>query len=152
MPRQRTRQPEKILGDMTHPDSFGTLHVGFLNWLKDRNYSAATIQHRRRYLNDFIDWAEQRSYTRPAELTRNILERYQRHLAQQMNRFGKPLSFRDQGQRLGRCGPGTAGSSASGTSSTTWPSNSSCPGSVIRSPSTCPIVVRSKRSWPSPIS
>jgi integrase/recombinase XerD len=101
MPRQRTRQPEKILGDMTHPDSFGTLHVGFLNWLKDRNYSAATIQHRRRYLNDFIDWAEQRSYTRPAELTRNILERYQRHLAQRMNRFGKPLSFRDQGQHLG---------------------------------------------------
>ena len=105
MPRQRTRQPEKILGDMTHPDSFGTLHVGFLSWLKDRNYSVATIQHRRRYLNDFIDWAEQRSYTRPAELARNILERYQRHLAQRMNRFGKPLSFRDQGQHLGAAGP-----------------------------------------------
>ena len=74
---------------------------GLPRWLKDRNYSAATIQHRRRYLNDFIDWAEERSYTRPAELTRHILERYQRHLAQRMNRFGKPLSFRDQGQHLG---------------------------------------------------
>ena len=152
MPRQRTRQPEKILGDMTHPDSFGTLHVGFLRWLADRNYSDATISQRRNFLNDFIRWAEERSYVRPAELTRQILERYQRHLAQRMNRHGKPLSFRDQGQRLGASGPGTAGSSASGTSSTTWPSNSSCPGSATRSPSTCLIVVKSKRSWPSPIS
>ena len=101
MPRQRSRQPEKILGDMTHPDSFGTLHVGFLRWLADRNYSDATISQRRNFLNDFIRWAEERSYVRPAELTRQILERYQRHLAQRMNRHGKPLSFRDQGQRLG---------------------------------------------------
>ena len=103
MPRQRTRQPGSTLGDMTHPDSFGTLHVGFLNWLKDRNYSVATIQRRRGYLN-----------------TSPRAEQWPRALAAGLRPSGTGGTARPATGRIAHCGPGTAGSSASGASSTTW--------------------------------
>jgi integrase/recombinase XerD len=97
MARKGDRSAEVIRGDKQHAWSFGTLHVGFLTWLRDRNYSAATVSQRRRHLNELIVWAEERDLTRPTDLTRSILERYQRHLANRPGqRTGKPLSFRQQ--------------------------------------------------------
>ena len=97
MARKGDRSPKVIQGDKKHAWSLGTLHVGFLTWLRDRNYAEATIHQRRRHLNDLIVWAEERSITRPTELTRHVLERYQRHLATRPSaRTNKPASYRQQ--------------------------------------------------------
>jgi integrase/recombinase XerD len=73
----------------------------FLDWQRIKNYSERTIGNRELYLGYFIQWAEERGITRPAEVTKPILERYQRYLYHyRKQRDGKPLSFRSQYSRL----------------------------------------------------
>jgi integrase/recombinase XerD len=45
-------------------------------------------------------WLDGRGITRPAEVTRPVLESYQRHLFHYRKKNGDPLSFRSQSQRL----------------------------------------------------
>jgi len=68
----------------------------FLSWLAERNYSPRTIGNRLEMLNGFIDWAEERGLTRPQEVTRPILERYQRWLYLYRKANNEPLSVRSQ--------------------------------------------------------
>lgn len=52
------------------------------------------------YLAYFLLWCEARAVTRPDDVTRPILERYQRHLYHHRKTDGKPLSFISQTGRL----------------------------------------------------
>ena len=52
----------------------------YLESLRVKNYSERTVGNREAYLGFFIAWCEARSITRPEEVTKPILERYQRHL------------------------------------------------------------------------
>ena len=72
----------------------------FLGHLAVRNYSPATIRSRRHSVATFILWCAERGLERPCEVTRPVLERYQRHLYYQRKDDGAPLSFRTQVQRL----------------------------------------------------
>lgn len=72
----------------------------FLEWLRSHNYSETTIANREAYLVLFVQWCEARGITRPMEVTKPILERYQRHLYHYRKENGKPLSFRSQYARL----------------------------------------------------
>jgi integrase/recombinase XerD len=58
--------------------------------------SEETIETRQCVLNRFILWAEERSVVRPNEVTKPILERYQRFLYHFRKKNGDPLSFRTQ--------------------------------------------------------
>lgn len=49
-------------------------------WLGVMHYSPATVVARRRSLRTFIAWANERGIDDPREVTKPILERYQRHL------------------------------------------------------------------------
>ncbi len=100
MPRKGDKQPEHIEGDPTDPQGMAVMLAAYLESLRMRNYSEQTIIKRRAQVNDFIRWAAERSLTRPSEITRPILERYQRHLFHQRNQRGEPLSFRSQHSRL----------------------------------------------------
>ena len=82
------------------PFSFTSLRDEHLEWLKIRNYSEATVYNRERYLNLFIDWCAQRGLERPQEVSKPILERYQRHLFLMRQKDDKPLSTRSQHSRL----------------------------------------------------
>lgn len=68
----------------------------FLSWLAERNYSPRTIGNRHEMLNQFIEWAEERGLMRPQEITRPILERYQRWLYLYRKANHEPLSVRSQ--------------------------------------------------------
>lgn len=57
---------------------------------------AAHHQDRDVYLGYFTEWAAARGIGRPDEVTRAILERYQRYLFHYRKKNGKPLSFRAQ--------------------------------------------------------
>jgi integrase/recombinase XerD len=68
--------------------------------MRTRGYSEGTVSKRRNHLNDFIVWAEDRSLTRPGDIARPVLERYQRHLSHRIGRNDKPLTFGNQHSRL----------------------------------------------------
>jgi integrase/recombinase XerD len=65
-------------------------------WMRARNYSDATLTNRAAYLRRFLAWCGDRGLTRPAEVTKPILERYQRHLYHHRRPDGRPISFRSQ--------------------------------------------------------
>jgi integrase/recombinase XerD len=84
------------------PASLATYRARYMAWLAERNFSPETIEGRGRDLYAFIVWCAERGLNEPREITRPILERYQRHLYHWRKADGGPLSFRTQGGRLAR--------------------------------------------------
>lgn len=82
------------------PDSLALHLEAYLQWLAIRNYAPVTIDNRRTLIGYFIRWCAERSLTRPQEITRPVIEHYQRWLFYYRKANGKPLTFRTQGQRL----------------------------------------------------
>ncbi|MBU6488890.1 MAG: site-specific tyrosine recombinase XerC [Burkholderiales bacterium] len=74
--------------------------MDFLMWLEERNTSRHTLKHWELYLRYFVSWCDERGLTRPAEITRPILERYQRHLFLKRKKNGAPLSATTQASRI----------------------------------------------------
>jgi len=68
--------------------------------LRVRNYSEYTIKNRKVHIGFFIQWCHDRGITEPTEVTRPILEHYQRHLFHYRQKNGNPLTFRSQLARL----------------------------------------------------
>ena len=71
-----------------------------LNALRVRDYSEHTVKNRQVHIGFFLVWASERGLTEPTEITRPILERYQRYLFHYRKKNGEPLSFRSQHTRL----------------------------------------------------
>ncbi len=101
-PKQRKGpKPPRVIGNLDDPDGFGVWVRRYLNWLAVRNYSPRTVTNAESSLSLFVVWCSARSLTRPSELTKPILERYQRHLYHLRRPDGRPqLSFRSQHVRL----------------------------------------------------
>lgn len=59
-----------------------------------------TVERRRSALKAFIAWCEERSLTKPHDITRPVLERYRRHLYAFRRPNGKPLGLATQRNRL----------------------------------------------------
>ena len=68
--------------------------------LSVRGYSENTVRSRRVYLGFFIEWAYEHGLREPIEVTRPVLERYQRYLFFYRKKNGEPLTFRSQHTRL----------------------------------------------------
>jgi integrase/recombinase XerD len=101
MPRKGQRAEKQPLpGDPRDPIGFIVLSEAFLQWMAVTNYSQATIKNRRTYLRYFIIWCDDRGLTQPSEITRPIVDRYQRYLYYYRKKDGHPLSFRSQHTRL----------------------------------------------------
>jgi integrase/recombinase XerD len=71
-----------------------------LRALQVQNYSPYTVKGREGHIQFFLDWLKERGVTHPIEVTRPVLERYQRHLFYYRKSNGEPLSFRSQHARL----------------------------------------------------
>ena len=65
-----------------------------------KHYSEQTVQTRRTQLTFFVEWLRERGIDEPMDVTRPMLERYQRHLFHFRKKDGEPLSFRSQHARL----------------------------------------------------
>lgn len=100
MARRKPRKARISPADRVDPDGMGAWICRFLESLRLRNYSQATITNREDYLALFLSWCKERSLTRPQEITRPILQRYQRHLFYFRTPGGKALSFRSQVNRI----------------------------------------------------
>ena len=92
---ERKRKPQTI------PETpLESLMRDHLRALAVQNYSENTVRSRQVYLGFFLQWCKERGLTDPVEVTRPVLERYQRHLFHYRKKNGEPLSFRSQHTRL----------------------------------------------------
>jgi integrase/recombinase XerD len=91
----RKRKPE------TPPETpLESLLQEHLNSLSVRGYSEHTVRNRRVHIGYFLQWAYEHGLKEPHEITRPVLERYQRYLFFYRKKNGEPLTFRSQHARL----------------------------------------------------
>jgi len=64
------------------------------------NYSEYTIKGRRVRVGFFLEWVADRGITEPVEVTRTVLEAYQRYVFHYRKKNGQPLGFNAQHDRL----------------------------------------------------
>lgn len=101
MPRRGERRgPRVIPGDQADPLAFPQMVVEFCDHMGARGLSTATIEGRRAMVGFLSEWLQERGVTRPAEVTKPMLDRYQRWLYHYRKADGQPLTFRSQHARL----------------------------------------------------
>jgi len=87
--RHRKKNPQSL------PAPGNPLH-GYLEayseWAQAAGHSSHTVGSRRAALLRFIVWCDERSLAQPTEITRALLERYQRYLYHYRKKNGAPLS------------------------------------------------------------
>ncbi len=100
MPARGRRKKKAPAGNPNDPEGLHAWLLRYLEALRVKNYSERTVENRESYLGFFIEWCEARSITRPQEVTKPVIDRYQRHLFHMRKENGKPLTFSAQVCRL----------------------------------------------------
>lgn len=78
------------------PDSLAAWMLRYLEWMAVTNYAETTVASRKIDLHLFNEWCLTRSLGKPNEITKPILERFQRYLYHYRKPNGKPLGFHRQ--------------------------------------------------------
>jgi len=86
--------------NLADPQGMYQLVQAYLRYMDVKNYAQSTRESREFYLYTFLEWAGQRDLIRPSEITKPILERFQRYLFHYRKKNGDPLTFRSQYNRL----------------------------------------------------
>ncbi|MDU3077847.1 MAG: recombinase XerD, partial [Mixta calida] len=86
------RQP---VGPASDPKSLYAL-LRFVRWRRERNWSETTLKVQTHHSYRFICWADERGIRYAAEVTRPVLESWQRWLYGYRKTNGEPLSSRTQ--------------------------------------------------------
>lgn len=86
--------------NLVDPHGLYRLVQEYLTFIRVKNYSQYTINNREFYLLWFLEWAGQRGLMRPTEITKPILERYQRYIFYYRKKNGEPLSTMCQYNRI----------------------------------------------------
>jgi integrase/recombinase XerD len=100
MAKRGQRRVRAVIGDPNDPEGLYVHMKRYLMWMRSQNYSERTVENRESYLSFFITWCHDRSIATPHEVTKPILERYQRHLFHLRKANGQALSSRSQFSRL----------------------------------------------------
>jgi integrase/recombinase XerD len=78
------------------PESLRAYLARFIQALKVQQFSKQTVHSRETYLKRFIRWCNDRGVQTPQDVTKPIIERYQRHLYLYRKTDGEPLSISGQ--------------------------------------------------------
>jgi len=97
---RRPKKAKVLPAGARDPEGMYAWMQRYLEALRVKNYSERTVENRESYLGFFIVWCEERALTRPQEVTKPIIDRYQRHLFHMRKPNGKPLTFAAQICRL----------------------------------------------------
>lgn len=100
MTRRDRKKSSSPSGALPDPQGMAAMLAEYLQWMQAANYAERTIRNRKITLGYFISWCKERGVTRPSEVTRSIVERYQRWLYHYRKQNGQPLSIRSQYERL----------------------------------------------------
>jgi integrase/recombinase XerD len=93
------RRPDHF--DRSAPDALALWRDAYIESLGARNYAEGTLEGRRDALKVFLAWAAERDLTRANQITRPILESYQRWLWRCLKANGQRLGWSTQRNRLG---------------------------------------------------
>ena len=96
----RTHRRQPIPGDTSDPQSLATMLHRYLVWMETHHFATDTVYVRRTTLSMFLRWCAEREVHQAAEVTREMVERYQRHLYYYRKRNGCPLSLTSQSHWL----------------------------------------------------
>ncbi len=95
-------RPTKERSRPLDPNGIAPYLDAHLEWLAVKGYADDTINRRDVALRRFIQWCDERDLSQPQEITKPILERYQRHLYYYRKPDGNPLTL---GSQLGCLAP-----------------------------------------------
>ena len=87
--------------DRSGPDTLASLIDEWFAWLAQRNYSDSTVEVNKWSLRMFLRWSQERGLSSPEQITKPILESYQRWIYRYRKENGKPLGVSTQRTRLG---------------------------------------------------
>ena len=87
--------------DRSSTDALALWRDAYLESLRARNYSPETIEGRAFALKFFLAWSAERDLKLASQITRPILEAYQRSLSRYTRPNGRPLSWTTQRGKLG---------------------------------------------------
>ena len=90
----------KSVCNVADPDGLIVSMNRYREHLKVKGYTEQTLFNMERYLRDFIGWCDTRALERPQEITKPILEAYQRSVYYYRKRNGEPLSLNSQRGKL----------------------------------------------------
>jgi integrase/recombinase XerD len=99
----RPKQKSAVHRPKADPSAANPLHnwaCAFCEWTLVRGLSKSTASIRASSLRYFITWADERGLAHPSEITRPVLQRYQRHLYLARQKNGQPLAWSTQETRL----------------------------------------------------
>jgi integrase/recombinase XerD len=94
------RGPVEPIGDITDRHSLEFHIAEFLEWSAVRGFAETTIATRKRELDRLHRWLTERGVTRTSEVTKPMMDRYQRWLFHYRKANGQPLTFLTQKNRL----------------------------------------------------
>ena len=99
--RRNLRSPKNKASLCPMPRTvFESLLNQYLESLLVKGFSEVTARTRRTQLVSFLEWLGERGVQEPLEVTRPVLERYQRSLFHHRKKNGEPMSFRSQNHLL----------------------------------------------------
>jgi len=99
----RSKQKSGVRRVPPDPSAANPLHAWacrFCEWTVTVGLSPATAKMRKINLQYFIIWADARGLAHPGEVTRPVLQRYQRALYLARKKDGEPLAYSSQAARL----------------------------------------------------
>jgi integrase/recombinase XerD len=94
-----SRKRDPVPWDQSDPTTLAAMLGQYQLWMTPR-FSQATVKVRYDQVRPFLLWAAERSVWRPQEVTRAMLEAYQRHLMHHRKSSGEPLSVQTRSMRI----------------------------------------------------
>lgn len=99
--RRKPRLPPRaVVTDASRLNPLRGYLAAFLEWTVTTGLSEQTARIREHALDQFIRWCDERGIQKPQDVTRPILQRYQRYLYHYRKVNGQPLTFATQATRL----------------------------------------------------
>jgi len=100
MSRKGHRKPLPPIDNVTDRFGWQSLLDAHVEALKVKGFSEATFSQRAKYIRWFALWCRERDLLHPGDVTKPIIERYQRHLYHYRDAKEKPMSFPSQHKHL----------------------------------------------------
>lgn len=82
------------------PEGFERRISQYAEWLRVNHYSERSVEGFTKSMRYLVAWAADRAITRPSEVTKLVLERYQAHLYHYRKSDGNPLTLTSQRNRI----------------------------------------------------
>lgn len=96
----KNKKPSFLYDKKSDLDNLSLQALAFIEYLQIKNYTQTTIRTQSRNIGLFIDWANLHGINDHEEITRAMVDRYQKHLFYLRKKDNTALSFKTQSQRL----------------------------------------------------